>query len=143
MKRLLPVFLLVCAFSGFAKAQCGGGGTVWYDYDLGNYDYCDNNNVPQIIASHSYVATQIPPAKLGPATGSLTNSALGCASTTVSLTGATTSMVPYVSFTGASAVPSGLVIQAQVTSSNTVTVSICSVISLSTASRAFSVIIPQ
>lgn len=141
----LSLFLLVC-LAPFMHAQvstdypCTAGsgweGIVFENLTDDMLKYCGNTTGARPLAERAWVTANFGATKPS-STGSLTNSALGCASTTVSVSGATVGGGVNVAFTGGSAVPAGLVPSAQITASNTVTVNICAVITLSVASRPF------
>lgn len=142
MKKLLTLVIFCAVGFTHAHAQfyakhCNGpdwGAFTYVDFTDNTLNYCSEDGTTNNIVA---LASQIPAAKPS-ATGSITNPILGCASPiTVTLTGAAVGNGVNISFTGSTAVLSGIIPTAQVTAANTVTVNVCSVISLTSASRPF------
>lgn len=146
LRKLFPFLLLMAGSltANLAHAQYGSDftcdnnseGLAWFNYTDSLYKYCPASGAPLVLAERAWVTTNFSGVKPS-ATGSLTNSALGCTSTTVTLTGAAVGNAVNVAFTGSSAIPAGLVPSAQITAPNTATVNVCAVITLSIASRPF------
>lgn len=144
MKKIL-MLLVVSLAPMLAHAQYGSDftcdnnseGLAWFNYTDNLFKYCPASGAPLVIAERAWVTANFPAAK-GSATGSITNSALGCTSaTTITVSGAVVGSGVNMAWTGSGAVPSGIIPVAQITAANTVTYSACSVITLSIASRPF------
>lgn len=141
MKKILMLLVVslapMLAHAQFYAKHCLGpdwGAFTYVDFTDNSLNYCSENGTTNNIVA---LASQIPVAKPS-VTGSITNPILGCASPiTVTLTGAAVGNGVNISFTGSTAVLSGIIPTAQVTATNTVTVNVCAVISLTSASRPF------
>lgn len=145
MKRILWFFLFVCLGVPAVFAQSyspadpnpADPNTVWYAGDWDRIRYADDVGVKHSVASEDYVLANFGVIK-GSATGSLTNSALGCTTpATIAVTGAVVGKGVNIAWYGSSVVPAGIYPTAQISAAGVVTYSACTVISLSVASRTF------
>lgn len=144
MKKIL-MLLVVSLSPMLAHAQYGSDftcdnnseGLAWFNYNDSLYKYCPASGAPLVLAERAWVTTNFSGTKPS-ATGAITNAVLGCATPiTVTVSGAVIGGGVNISWTGSSAVPSGIIPTAQITAANTVTVSACTTITLGTASRPF------